>query len=113
MKRIFSVTTMANWSSKKPMGVPKLKRLSDGAIVELQRFISNLVSKNAYFRRLRGDSSLLPQVSRRGLIVLDESETLEIDSEDMGSAFNLFRMPPVWKSFFAFAQSSLLSVPWW
>ena len=97
---------------KEAMGVPKLKRLSDGATVELQRFISNLVSKNAYFRRLRDDSSLLPQVSRRGLIVLDESETLEIDSEDMEPAFNLFHIPPVWKSVFAFAKkSSLLSVP--
>ena len=77
------------------MGVPKLKRLPDGSTVELQRFISNLVLMNAYFRRLRGDSSLLPPVSRLGLIVLDKGETLEIDSEDMESAFNLFRMPPV------------------
>ena len=69
---------------------------------------------NAYFRRLRGDSSLLPLVSRLGLIVLDEGGTLEIDSEDMESAFNLFRMPPVWKSFFAVAKKSpLLSVPRW
>ena len=59
---------------------------------------------NAYFRRLRGDSSLLPPVGL-GLIVLDEGETLEIDSEDMElPSFNLFRMPLVWKSFFAFAK---------
>ena len=84
------------------MGVPKLKRLLDGSTVELQRFISNLVPMNAYFRRLRGDS--LPPVSRLGLIVLDEGETLEIDLEDVESAFNLFRMPPVWKSFFAYSK---------
>ena len=58
----------------------------DGSTVELQRFISNLVLMNAYFRRLRGDSSLLPPMSRLGLIVLDEGETLEIDSEDVSSS---------------------------
>ena len=52
----------------------------------------------------------MPPVSRLGLIVLDEGETLEIDSEDMESAFNLFRMPPVWKSFFAFAKKVPCSV---
>ena len=95
------------------MGVSKLMRLPDGSTVELQCFISNLVIMNAYFRRLRGDSSLLPPVSRLGLIVLDEGETLENDSEDMESAFILFRMPPVWKSFFAFAKKSLAQrTPW-
>ena len=47
---------------------------------------------------------------RLGLIVLDEGETHEIDSEDMECAFNLFRMPPVWKSFFAFAKKVPCSV---
>ena len=32
------------------MGIPKLKLLPDGSTVELQRFISNFVSKSAYFR---------------------------------------------------------------
>ena len=44
------------------------------------------------------------------LVVLDEGETLEIDSEDVESTFNLFRMPPVWKSFFAFAKKVPCSV---
>ena len=79
-------------------GSPKLKRLPCGTTVELQRFISNLAAVNAYFCRVRGDSSLLPPVFRLGLVVLDE-----IDSEDVESAFNLFRMLPVWKSFLAFA----------
>ena len=62
------------------------------------------------FAFLRGDSSLLPQVFRLRPLVLDEGETLEIDSEDMESTINLFRM----KSFFAFDEKSpLLSVPWW
>ena len=77
------------------MGVPKLKRLLDGSTMELQRFISNMAPVSAYFRGLRPDSSLLPSVSRLGVIVLNECETPEIDS-GMESAFNLFRMPPVW-----------------
>ena len=51
----------------------------------------------AYFRRLRGDSSLLPPVFRLRLIVLD-------------GGFNSFRMPPVWNSFFAFANKVPCSV---
>ena len=75
--------------------VPKLKRLPDGSIVELQRFISNLVLMIAYFRRLRGDSSLLPPVSRLGFVVLH-------------GGFNSFRMSPVWNSFLAFAKKSIV-----
>ena len=52
-----------------------------GSTVELLRCIQNLAPMSAYFRRLRGDSSLLPSVSRLGLIVPVEGETLEIDSE--------------------------------
>ena len=89
------------------MGVPKLKRLPDGSTVELQRFISSLEPMNAYFRRLRGDSS---PVSRLGPNVLDDGKTLEISSDDMESAFNLFRMPPDWKSFFALAKKAPCSV---
>ena len=71
--------------------------------MELLRCISNLVPMSAYLRRLRSDSSLLPSVSRLGLIVLVEGETLGFNSEDMESAFNLFRMPPTCRSFLAFA----------
>ena len=64
--------------------------VSDGATAnpKSKRCISNLVPISAHFRCMRGDSSLLPSVSRLGLIVPVESETLEIDSEDMESAFN-------------------------
>ena len=94
--------------------LPRTKTcILDWPTVELQRFIWNLVPMSAYFPCLREDSSLLPLVSRLGHVVLHEGETLEIDSEDMESAFNFFRTPPVWKSFFAFAKkSSLISLPW-
>ena len=82
-----------------------------GCTVELVRCISNLVPVSAYLRRVRGDSSLLLSVSRLIFVVLVEGETLEIDSEEMESAFNLFRMVPVWNSFLAFASSPLFSVP--
>ena len=62
-------------------------------------FVYNLVPMSSYFRRLRGDSSLL----RLGLLVLDEGEKFEIDSEDIKSAFNLFRKP-TWKNFFVFVR---------
>ena len=84
-------------------GIPKLKRLPCGSIVELQRCISDLVLMSAYFRRLWGDSSLLLSISRLGLIVLVEGETLETDSEDMESAFNLVRIAPACESFVALA----------
>ena len=51
--------------------------------MELQRCISNWVPMSAYFRCLWSDSSWLPSISRLGLIVPVEGETLEIDSEDV------------------------------
>ena len=86
------------------MGVAKVKQLGDGSTVHLQRFITNLVPMNSYLRRLRGDSSLLPPVGRLGLIHLSDDEALELDSEDMESAFNLFRMPVAWRGAFAYSK---------
>ena len=96
------------------MGVPRLKRLPDGSTVELQRFISNLVPMSAYFRRLRGDSSLLPPLSRLGLIVLDEGETLEMDFGGHGVCIQLVSHASGLEELLCFCvKSPLLSVPWW
>ena len=92
------------------MGVKKLKEHADGTVTQLQRFITNLVPTNSYLRRLRGDSGLLPPVGRLGLIQLEADETLEIDSEDMVSAFNLFRMPVPWRGAFTYAKQVPASV---
>ena len=81
------------------MGVLRLERLPDGSTVGLQLFVYNLVPMSSYFRRLRGDSSLL----RLGHLVLDEREKFEIYSKDMKSAFNLFRKA-TWKNFFVFVR---------
>ena len=92
------------------MGVKKLKEHADGTVTQLQRFITNLVPMNSYLRRLRGDSGLLPSVGRLGLIQLEADETLEIDSEDMVSAINLFRMPVAWRGAFTYAKQVPASV---
>ena len=92
------------------MGVKKLKEHADGTVTQLQRFITNLVPMNSYLRRLRGDSGLLPSVGRLGLIQLEANETLEINSEDMVSAFNLFRMLVPWRGAFTYAKQVPASV---
>ena len=66
---------------------------------------------SAYIRRLWSDSSWLPSISRLGLVVPVEGETLKIDSEDMESAFNLFRMASAWKSLLALVRNPLLGTP--
>ena len=44
------------------------------------------------------------------MIQLEADETLEIDSEDMVSAFNLFRMPVPWRGAFTYAKQVPASV---
>ena len=72
------------------MAVAKRKRHEDGTETILQRFITNLIPTNSYLRRLRGDTDSLLRVGRLSLITLQDHEQLEVDSEDMVSAFNLF-----------------------
>ena len=85
------------------MAVAKDKDRGGGRIERGQRFISVLVPLDSYFRRLR-DSSLLPIVTRVSLVTLEEGEVLELDSEDMTSAFNLFRMPACWTGAFTVSR---------
>ena len=86
------------------MAVAKDKDLGGGRIEHRQRFVSILVPLNSYLRRLPGDSSLLPNVTRMSLVALEEGEVLVLDSEDMTSAFNLFRMPACWRKAFTFSR---------
>jgi hypothetical protein len=39
-----------------------------------------------------------------GLVLLEDNEVLTIDSEDVQSCFNLFKMPAAWAGFFAFEK---------
>ena len=86
--------------------IAKDKDFGGGRIERRQRFISTLVPLNSYLRRLWGDSSLLPNVTRTSLVTLEEGEVLELDSEDMTSAFNfnLFRIPACWTGAFTFSR---------
>ena len=86
------------------MAVAKRKRHEDGTETILQRFITNLIPTNSYLRRLRGDADSLPRVGRLSLITLQDHEQLEVDSEDMVSAFNLFAVPEQWRGAFVFEK---------
>ena len=85
------------------MGVDKIKEI-DGKPTNLLRFICILVPINSYLRKLRGDSNLLPFLPQMSLLALEPNELLYIDSEDMLSCFNLFKMPDSWAGFFAFEK---------
>ena len=93
--------------------VAKDKDFGGGRIKRRQRVISTLVPLNSYLRRLWDDSSLLPNVSRMLLVTLEKGEVLELDSEDVTSAFNLFRTPACWTGAFTFSRQVPGSVvPW-
>ena len=67
-------------------------------------FITNLTPTNSYLRRLRGDPHSLPRVGLLSLITLQDHEQLEVDSEDMVSAFNLFAVPEQWRGAWIFEK---------
>ena len=90
-------------------GAVKKLKMKDGVECEVQRFISNFIPINDFLETLPGDQDHLPYVAQLGLLVLEESQTLLIESEDLTSAFNLFRMPPSWQPYFSYG----LKVPGW
>ncbi|CAE7799530.1 unnamed protein product [Symbiodinium sp. CCMP2592] len=75
-------------------GAVEKRKLVGGKEVTMQRFI--FVPINEYLEALPGDQDFLPYVAQLGLLLLDDSQTLMIESEDLTSAFNLFRMPDTW-----------------
>ena len=90
-------------------GVPKWKGGE-----QKQRFISIFCPLNAVSRKLEGSEDTLPYVGQVSLLqVPDESEIL-VDSEDMASAFNLFRMPEGWRGLFCYekpVKASAIGLP--
>ena len=84
-------------------GVKKLKKIG-GEERELQRFISILVPSNSYQKNMPGDDEHLPYLGQMAMLEIDVDEDVLIDSEDLTSCFNLFRVPPKWSSYFAFAK---------
>ncbi|CAE7227472.1 unnamed protein product [Symbiodinium sp. CCMP2592] len=86
-----------------PGGVAKNK-VQDGVTVEMQRFISILCPTNEAMRLLPGAQDSLPYVGQLTAILAEKDSYLTLDSEDLHSAFNLFRMPPAWAPYFSFAK---------
>lgn len=85
------------------IGVDKVKTVN-GVDKMCLRFISNFIPINSYLRKLRGDSKLLPCVTQLGLILLEDGELLQLESEDMESCFNLFYLPKAWAGYCAYAK---------
>eukprot|EP00439_Symbiodinium_sp_Y106_P083304 s1083_g23.t1 len=81
-------------------GAVEKRKVINGREVIMQRFISNFVPINEYLEALPGDQVFLPYVAQLGLLLLEEGGTLLIESDDLTSAFNLFRMPDAWLPYF-------------
>ena len=79
--------------------VPKPKHLSDGRVV--LRTILNFIPTNRLQRCILGDIAALPNISTWQSVIVGENETLHCYQSDMASAFYLFRLPDVWRKFFA------------
>ena len=76
-------------------GVTKVKTIN-GKEVTLQRFISVLIPTNEMMMELPGAQDTLPYVGQLTALHLAPDEDLYLESEDLQSAFNLFRVPPCW-----------------
>ena len=79
--------------------VPKLK----GGIKK-QRFISIFCPLNAVSKKIEGAEASLPYVGQISLLEVPDEGQVVIDSEDMASAFNLFRMPEGWRGMFVYEK---------
>ena len=71
---------------------------------QLQRFISILVPSNAYQKHMEGDDQHLPYLGQLSVLGLEEHEQFLVDSEDLTSCFNLFRLPRRWARYFCFSK---------
>ena len=83
--------------------VKKEKKVGD-QVVQLQRFISNLIPSNMFQDRIDGDDKMLPYLGQLTLLEQEEDEVWLVDSEDFTSCFNLFRMPACWRKYMAFGK---------
>lgn len=74
----------------------------------LQRFISIFVPLNSVSKKIQGDEATLPYVGQVNLLQIPDQYEIVIDSEDMASAFNLFRMPEGWRGLFVYEKTAAL-----
>ena len=82
------------------------EKIIDGVRTHCQRFISVLCPINAVTEPLRGSQDTLPYIGQLTGILLEEDESLYLESEDLQSAFNLFRVPDVWLGFFSYGKKT-------
>ena len=85
-------------------GAVEKRKMVNGKEVVMQRFIRTSSRINEFLEALPGDQDFLPYVAQLGLILLEEGQTLLIESEDLTSAFNLFRMPDAWLPYFSYVK---------
>ena len=71
-----------------------------------QRFISIFCPLNAVSRKIEGDESTLPYVGQVHLLHIPDECEIVVDSEDMTSAFNLFKMPEGWRGLFVYEKTA-------
>ena len=85
-------------------GAVKKVKVIGGESKSLQQFISVLVPSNTYQVHMPGHDEHLPYLGQMAMLEIDEDEEVLIDSEDLTSCFNLFRLPQQWVGFNAFAK---------
>ena len=88
-------------------------KLIDGRETLLQRFTSVLIPTNKMMMDgSSGAQDMLPYVGQLTALHLAPDEELFMESEDLQSAFNLFRVPPQWSPYFAYSRKVHGSAFW-
>eukprot|EP00438_Fugacium_kawagutii_P009611 Skav215637 [mRNA] locus=scaffold736:68674:73286:+ [translate_table: standard] len=95
-------------------GAVKKMKIIDGKPVSCQRFISIMCPINAVTVALKGSQDTLPYIGQLTGLMLEQDESLYLESEDLQSAFNLFKAPDEFLGFFAYSKkvdSSAFGLP--
>lgn len=83
--------------------VAKEKQVN-GQLTQCQRFISVMCPINAVTEVVAGAQQTLPYIGQLTGLLVEEDETLVLDSEDLQSAFNLFSLPEQWLPYMAYSR---------
>ena len=84
--------------------VRKLKRIGGEELV-MQRFISNFIPSNAYQAHIDAGDRYLPYLGQLTLLEQSDEECFLVDSEDVSSCFNLFKLPDTWLPLMCFEKT--------
>ena len=71
---------------------------------EVRRLIMNLIPLNSICRGLEGDVATLPSWAGMSALQLEPCDDLLVSSEDVRCFFYIFRVPPSWHGYLAFAR---------